>query len=160
MLSSAFVSGAIRTLRNPTEAAARAEPVSRRLGEWAESRAPWLPTDPTSLARAGAAAQLAGAALLATGRAPRLAATVLAGSLLPGTIAGLPFWRAEDPAARASQRDEFLTRLGLLGAVLLTAVDTRGRPGIGWRAEHAAGHAADQVRGMRKALGRTVRRTT
>ena len=42
----------------------------------------------------------AGGALLATGRMPRLASTLLAGALVPTTYAGHPFWKETDPERR------------------------------------------------------------
>ena len=57
-----------------------------------------------TLVRVNAAIQLGAAAALATGRAPRLSAMVLAASLVPTTCAGHPFWEATTsrPAASSS----------------------------------------------------------
>ena len=85
---------------------------------------------------------LAGGALLATGRVPRLASTLLAGSLVPTTIAGHPFWRETDPVKKQQQRVQFLKNLGLLGGLLLAAVDTEGKPGVTYRAKLAGDSVA------------------
>jgi uncharacterized membrane protein YphA (DoxX/SURF4 family) len=81
------------------------------------------------------------ATLLATGRLPRVAATVLAVSLVPTTLAGHRFWEGTDPQARAAQRIHFLKNTAMLGGLILAAVDTEGRPSLGWRARRAARRA-------------------
>ena len=65
---------------------------------------------------------------------------MLAGSLIPTTIAGHPFWPVDSPAERRNQEIHFLKNLGLLGGLLLAAADTEGRPGLRWRASHAVDH--------------------
>jgi uncharacterized membrane protein YphA (DoxX/SURF4 family) len=92
-----------------------------------------------------AAAQVAGGILLALGWFPRLAAILLAGSLVPTTLAGHRFWEIDDPADRARQRNQFLKNLGLLGGLILAAVDTEGRPSVTWRAKRAAKRAAERL---------------
>ena len=62
---------------------------------------------------------LAAGAALALGIRPRLAAAVLAGSLVPTTLAGHPYWQVEDPAARRQQRIHFFKNVGLFGGALL-----------------------------------------
>jgi putative oxidoreductase len=44
--------------------------------------------------------QVVGGALLALGKAPRLAASALAGSLIPTTLAWHAYWEHQDPTAR------------------------------------------------------------
>jgi hypothetical protein len=77
-------------------------------------------------------------ALFATSRAPRTSALVLAATLVPTTVAGHPFWEADDPATRRQQRLHFFKNLGMLGGLLLAVVDTEGKPGLSWRARRAA----------------------
>src|ERR1019366_2049771 len=69
-----------------------------------------LPAGDALVVRGNAAAQVLGGTLLALGRAPRLSALVLAGSLIPTTLAGHAYWRIEDPAARKQQRIQFQDR--------------------------------------------------
>lgn len=76
-----------------------------------------LPPDET-IVRTNAAVQVAGGVALAAGIAPRLAAAVLAGSLVPTTLGGHAFWTHEDPAQRTNQRNHFNKNLGLLGGLL------------------------------------------
>lgn len=82
-----------------------------------------LPEDDEVVVRANAAVQVAGGALLALGRMPRLSAVALMASLIPTTVAGHPFWTIEDPAARAQQRIHFLKNSAMLGGLLLVVLD-------------------------------------
>ena len=84
--------------------------------------------------RANGAVMVGAGSLLALGRLPRLASTVLAATLVPTTIAAHPYWQEQDPEVRARQSIQFLKNLGLLGGLLLAAVDTEGRPGLAYRA--------------------------
>jgi hypothetical protein len=66
--------------------------------------------------------------------------------MVPTTYAGHPFWQEKDPDIRRQQRTHFLKNLGLLGGVMLAAVDTEGRPGLAWRARRAARDAKREAR--------------
>ena len=140
MLASIFVAGGINALRNTEAHATKAKLVSDRVVPLAQKAAPGvpIPTDPATLVRLNAGAQLLAAAALATGRAPRLSATVLAASLVPTTLAGHPFWEETDPKAKAQQRLQFFKNTSVLGGLLLASVDTEGKPGLAWRARRAA----------------------
>jgi hypothetical protein len=103
--------------------------------------------------------------LLAIGKFRRLAALALIGSLIPTTLAGHRFWEEADEAKRAQQQIHFLKNLGLLGGLILAAVDTEGAPSLGWKARRRArrmataltvGHAMADVhahRSISKASG-------
>ena len=156
MLATIFVAGGINALRNTEGHAAKAKKVTDKVvpvAQQAVPRAP-IPTDPATLVRLNAGAQILAAAALATGRAPRLSATVLAASLVPTTLAGHAFWNETDPQARNAQRLQFYKNTSVLGGLLLAAVDTEGKPGVAWRARRAA---AD-VRREAKGLARSARR--
>ncbi len=73
----------------------------------------------------GGAMVVAGVAL-ATGVAPRLSAAVLAGLLVPTTLAGHAFWKESEPGRRIQQRIQFFKNLCMLGG-LLEVVATPGR---------------------------------
>jgi uncharacterized membrane protein YphA (DoxX/SURF4 family) len=154
LLGALFVTSGVRTLALPDGMVPRAKPVTDRLAPTLERVSPRMPTDPRSLVRLNAAAQLAGGLLLATGRFSRPAAALLAGSLVPTTLAGHPFWTYGDPAERRAQRVQFMKNMGLLGGLLLAAADTEGRPGLRWRAGHAVGHTQRSIR----RAARTTRR--
>ena len=82
-----------------------------------------VPLDPELAVRANGAAMLAAGTALALGLWPRLAAAVLAGTIVPTTLAGHPYWEIEDPAARRQQRIHFFKNLGLLGGALLVCAE-------------------------------------
>ncbi len=86
--------------------------------------------NPDQLVRVNGAAMLVGGLGLATGRLPRLSSLVLAGSLVPTTLVGHPFWSAPDKKAKKEQQIQFLKNLGLLGGLLLAAADTGGRESV------------------------------
>ena len=140
MLASMFVVGGVNALRNASSLAAKAAPVADRIIPLVEKAVPQapIPTDPATLVRINGAAQVGAALLLATGRAPRLSATVLAASLVPTTAAHHRFWEEEDPEARANQRIHFFKNVSVLGGLLIASVDTQGKPGVAWRARRAA----------------------
>jgi putative oxidoreductase len=63
---------------------------------------------------------------------------VLGASLLPSTAAHHRFWEASDPAERKAQLVHFAKNASLAGGLLIAALDTAGKPGLAWRASHAA----------------------
>lgn len=65
---------------------------------------------------------VAGAAL-ALGMAPKRAAVMLAGALVPTTLAGHAYWHDSEPAARSRQRIQFYKNLGLFGGLLGVLLD-------------------------------------
>jgi putative oxidoreductase len=81
----------------------------------------------------GATMVLAGIAL-ALGIAPKWAAGVLIGSLIPTTLVGHAFWKEEAGQARSMQRVQFLKNLGLVGGLLWVLAEER-------RQTHDAEHA-------------------
>jgi uncharacterized membrane protein YphA (DoxX/SURF4 family) len=88
-----------------------------------------IPSDPKTLVRVNGAVQIVSGLMLATGKAPRLAAAALATSLVPTTLAAHRFWDEGDPATASQQRTLFFKNLSAGGGLLLAAVDTEGKPG-------------------------------
>lgn len=152
MLATIFVAGGVNALRNTEGHAAKARKITEKVVPVAQQAVPKapIPTDPATLVRINAGAQILAAAALATGRAPRLSATVLAASLVPTTLAGHAFWDETDPQAKAAQRLQFFKNTSLLGGLLLAAVDTDGRPGLAWRARRAAADVRREARQVAK----------
>ena len=134
MLASTFVAGGINALRNAPAAAQKAAPSVP------------IPEDPVVLVRINAALQIGAAAALATGRAPRLASTVLAASLVPTTLAGHRFWESTDKQERTQQQLHFFKNVSMLGGLIIAAGDTEGKPGVAWRARRAAKDARREAR--------------
>jgi uncharacterized membrane protein YphA (DoxX/SURF4 family) len=154
MLSGIFVISGARALSNPDPLVGRAKTVTDHVGPLLERAPGRISTDPRTLVRVAGGVQFVGGLLLATGHLTRPAAAALAGTLVPTTLAAHPFWKMTDPAERAGIRVHFLKNLGLLGGLLLAAVDTEGKPGVGWRTRHAVD---DGRRTVRRAV-RTARR--
>jgi putative oxidoreductase len=113
-LAAMFITGGADAMFDPGPRTAKAEEVG-------------VPLDPELAVRANGAAMLAGGAALALGIWPRLAAGVLAGTIVPTTLAGHPYWQIDDPAARRQQRVHFFKNLGLLGGALLVCAERPAR---------------------------------
>jgi putative oxidoreductase len=148
LLASAFVAGGVSALKNADNLAIKAKPVVDRIRPALEKAAPQvkIPDDTVTLVRVNAGVQILAAVALARGRAPRLSSTVLAASLVPTTVAGHQYWNETDPAVKANQKLHFFKNLSMLGGLILAAVDTEGRPGVAWRAKHAATSARRDAR--------------
>ena len=140
MLAAIFVTSGMDSLRHPATRAEVAAPLVKKLAQRFD-----LPDDTELLVRANGATMLAAGTMLGLGRFPRLAALALAGALVPTTYTAHAFWTVEDPAARAQQKVQFLKNVGLLGGVLLAAVDTAGKPGLAYRTKHAGSEARRQA---------------
>ena len=146
MLASVFVYSGIDSLRNPTHRADVARDfVNEAVDKLPDEATAKVPTDPETLVRINGAIQVGSGLLLATGKFPRVAASTLAVSLVPTTVAGHAFWEETDPAKRAQQRTQFLKNLSLLGGLLITAADTEGKPSLAWRGKKKAGAAGDAI---------------
>ncbi|MEO6019470.1 MAG: DoxX family protein [Knoellia sp.] len=149
MLAAMFVMGGLDQLKHPGAKAKAAQPVLDQAAKIG------LPDDPELLVRANGVAMVGGGALLATGHVPRIASTLLAGSLVPTTLAAHAFWNESDPQKRAQQKVQFLKNLGLLGGLLLAAVDTAGKPSLSYRAR-LAGESAQRTARTTKREARHV----
>lgn len=141
LLAAVFVTGGLDALRRPGGRVEAAAPISTKLSEVAGT-----PDDPELMVRANGATMAAAGLMLATGRFPRLASSLLSASLVPTTVVGHPFWTESDPQARNLQKIQFMKNLGLLGGVLLASVDTAGKPGLAWRAQNATKVAKREAR--------------
>ncbi|HVM18349.1 MAG TPA: DoxX family protein [Egibacteraceae bacterium] len=149
LLASVFVTSGVDTLRNPEPRADLAKDVAPKIAEKVPALAD---LDTTDLVRLNGAVQVVAGSLLAINRVPRLASLALAASIVPTTAAGHRFWEMEEGASRKQQQIHFYKNLSILGGLLVAAADTEGRPGVGWRTEHAAKHAGAAVeRGRRRA---------
>jgi putative oxidoreductase len=145
LLASTFVVGGIDTLRNPQSRVAGARPVVEKVTEQADKQLPVrVPRDVEQWVKIDAGVKVGAGSLLALGRLPRLSALTLAASIVPTTLAGHRFWEAEG-AAKQGQLIHFLKNLGLLGGLLLAAVDTEGKPSVGYRARRAAKKATNST---------------
>jgi putative oxidoreductase len=144
LLASSFVYGGIDTLRNPQSRVPGAAPVVDQIAAKADQQLPvQLPRDVEQWVKVDAGVKVAAGSLLALGKLPRISALALSASIVPTTLAGHRFWEHDDPKERFGQLSHFLKNLGLLGGLLIAAVDTEGRPSVGYRARRVAHRAAD-----------------
>lgn len=106
LLSAIFITGGLDAVREPQPKVPKVQdadlPVPR----------------PTLTTQLNGAAMVAAGSALALGIKPKVAASVLAVSLVPTTIVGHPFWRMEDEQAATMQQIHFIKNLGLLGGLI------------------------------------------
>ncbi|WP_134664247.1 MULTISPECIES: DoxX family protein [unclassified Amycolatopsis] len=149
LLASIFVLGGIGALRDTQGHAKAAEPFLAETFDKVEGLVPdQVPRDPATLVRIDAAVKIGAGLALASGKAPRLAAVALLGSLVPTTLAAHRFWQLSDPGEKQAQQIQFFKNASLAGGLLLAASDTAGKPSLGWRARRAAkkaGKRADKL---------------
>lgn len=155
LLASVFIVGGVNALREVDAHAETARPLLDNVtGRVRDTLPEGIPTDPVTLVRVDAVVKIVAGTMFALGRAPRLSALVLLGSLVPTTAAGHPFWAEKDEQAKQRQLMHFLKNAGLAGGLLIAAADTEGRPSLGWRARHSAGRASGKLqRAAGKASG-------
>jgi uncharacterized membrane protein YphA (DoxX/SURF4 family) len=104
-----------------------------------------VPSNAETVARVNAAVQIGGGLLLATGKLPRVASAALALTVVPGSLGGHTFWSESDPQRKADERRAFLTDVSLIGGLIIAAVDTEGKPSLGWRGRRAAHKVSEAV---------------
>lgn len=159
MIASMFVVGGVNALRNAPAYAEKAKVVTDRLIPLAKRVAPEapIPEDPVTLVRINGAIHVGAGVALATGHFPRLAATALAATLVPTTLAGHQFWNESDPAQKANHKVHFFKNVSMLGGVLLAAVDTEGKPGVAWRTRRTARDVRREARHLRATARREAK---
>lgn len=145
MLSAVFISRGLEALRSPKAAADATRPALEGLGQLPDPIGERVPSNAEAVARVNAAVQIGGGLLLATGRLPRLASVALACSVAPGSLGGHAYWKEAEPARRAEERRAFVTDISLIGGLIIAAVDTEGRPSLGWRGRRAARKVSETV---------------
>jgi uncharacterized membrane protein YphA (DoxX/SURF4 family) len=160
MLASYFVASGIKAIRDPESLVPAAEPLADRVVPLVKQYSPEqvasvVPEDTVTLVRVFGIAQVMGGTALATGKGRRLGALLLAGTLVPSTIATHPFWTVQDPDERAQDRSHFLKNVSLLGGVLIASVDTEGKPSLAWRAQRGGEAIAKESRKASKKLTRS-----
>jgi uncharacterized membrane protein YphA (DoxX/SURF4 family) len=136
MLASSFVLAGMDKLKNADDTAQQLSPL---LGK-ASAALPFR-TDEKTLARVIGGVQVGAGVLFGLGKFSRLSATVLTVISLLNTFVE---WRSADTSSkegRGNRRTQLLKNLSLSGGALLASVDTAGKPGLAWRAEHLAADA-------------------
>ncbi len=145
LLSVAFIGQGVDALRNPKPAADAARPALDGMRKLPDPIGTNVPSNAETFARANAAVQIGGGLLLATGKMPRIASAALAFTVIPGSMGGHMFWNEADPQRKADGRRAFMTDLSLLGGLIIAAVDTEGKPSLGWRGRRAARKVSEAV---------------
>ncbi len=161
LLASYFIASGVKAIRNPGPLVPAAEPLADKIVPLVKQYAPaqvsnYVPEDAKTLVRINGAAEVLGGLALATGFGRRLGALLLAGTLVPSTIAKYPFWTRDDPEQRADERAHFFKNASLLGGVVLAAVDTEGKPSLSYRAQKGSQAIAKDT----KKAGRKVAKST
>ncbi|WP_298992616.1 DoxX family protein [uncultured Pseudokineococcus sp.] len=152
LLAAAFVDQGVQLARKAPERAAAWSPVVERVREPLSLG----DRDVATVVRVDGAAMAVSGLLFGLGRLPRASALVMAVSMAPSTVAEHAFWKVQGEERKA-QRTLFLKDLGLVGAALVSVVDTEGRPGLGWRGRRAAKDASRASRGAAKLARREAR---
>lgn len=142
MLSAIFVTGGTQQLLDPDAHVPVAEDVTDEVQDLAEGTAPTVADAQTrQLVQLNGLVQVVGGLLLAFGKLPRIAALLLAGSLVPTTLAAHRFWEEPDGEEAQRQQIHFLKNVSLLGGLLIATLDREGKPSLAWRSGHAVDHA-------------------
>jgi uncharacterized membrane protein YphA (DoxX/SURF4 family) len=145
MLSAVFIGRGVDALRSPKPAADAARPTLEGLSKLPDPVGTNVPSNAETVARVNAMVQIGGGLLLASGKLPRLASAALAVSVVPGSLGGHMFWNQDDPGRKADERRAFLTDVSLIGGLIIAAVDTEGKPSLGWRGRRAAHMVSEAV---------------
>jgi putative oxidoreductase len=119
-----FIHAGSDVLRKPEAPAKKAAPVLAGIRQAVPLELP----DDTLLVRLNAGTQVVAGAALMFGKAPRLAALALIGSLVPTTAGGHRFWEFE-AAERMNQRNHFIKNLSIVGGLLQVVITPRRRSG-------------------------------
>lgn len=121
MLASMFLYGGYNAVKNAKVMAPKAQSVANQIQKVSPSSP--VPLTAANLVRLNGVVHMTAGAALATGRFPRIASFILAGSLLPTTVQGHQFWRESDPGTRANQRVHFFKNVSMLGGLLMATLD-------------------------------------
>jgi uncharacterized membrane protein YphA (DoxX/SURF4 family) len=133
LLGGVFIASGAQAILKPARYADRAQGLAKQITPLITKVDERLPTKTETLVRLNGAAQLGGGLLLATGTAPRPAAALLAGTLIPATFVNQSFWNARTTVQQDRELVGFAKNMAILGGLLLAAADTSGSPSIGWR---------------------------
>lgn len=170
LFASYFIAEGVKAVTRPAEIAPDAERFTSTVTPLLQRVVPadvasYVPEKAETWVRLSGVAQIAGGAMYATGIGRRLGALLLAKASVLNLAIALPDKDATRVAKDAA-RPEILRNAALLGAAVLAAQDTEGRPSLSWRADHAAkvtekkasALGADVSRSAQKAAERAEKR--
>lgn len=147
LLAAVFVANGVDTILNLKQKVEQAKPL---VAKGQEALPLGRAVDAGTVVQAEAAAKIGAGLLLGFGRMPRLAATVLAATVIPSTLIEAPFWSSSYPDERKARQATALKNAGLLGGLLLAMVDTKGKPSIAHKAKKGKKAAAKVSKKARK----------
>ncbi|HEY8294352.1 MAG TPA: DoxX family protein [Micrococcaceae bacterium] len=153
LLASTFIVAGLDRLRHADETANQLSPVLAQA-----VKALPFETDEKMLARVVGGTQLGAGILLALGKFSRLSALALTVTSVLNAVVEYRSADTSTAAGRAHRRNQLLKNVSLSGGVLLAAVDTQGRPGLAWRAEHLASAGKKAGKRQFKHADKAVRR--
>ena len=138
LLAASFVVDGIDAIARPkrhVEKMRKVTPTLERVGV-----PPVMDSDAALATRALGAVSVAAGVGLATGRAPRTSAAVLAAINVPLAVVNHPVWAVKGKEARLDAVSGLLRRGALGAGLLLASVDRAGRPSLAWRAANKREH--------------------
>lgn len=145
MLATTFITRGAEALKSPKPAADAARPTLEGLSKLPDPVGPNVPTNAETVAKVTAGVQIGAGLLLASGKLPRLSSAALAVSVVPGSLGSHAFWNETDPVRKAAERRALFADVGLIGGLIIAAVDLEGRPSLGWRGRRAARKVGERV---------------
>lgn len=142
MFAGYFVTEGVKAVTKPAEIAPDAEAFTSKVAPLLQRVVPadvssYVPEKAETWVRVSGVAQIAGGAMFATGLGRRIGALLLASASVLNVAIALP-GREATKEAKDSARPDVLRNIALLGASILAIQDTQGKPGLAWRADHAA----------------------
>ena len=141
MLASAYIGNGISRIKNPQAATGSVKPLVNLCKKKLD-----VNVDAELVARATGVAQVAAGSMLAIGKFPRLSSSILVSTYLMEVV-------GQQLNRESRSNESFWSKTAILGGALLAAVDTDGKPGLAWRAQHAADKLWTEVeRGSAKAI--------
>ncbi|HIW95553.1 MAG TPA: DoxX family protein [Candidatus Corynebacterium gallistercoris] len=154
LLASAFAVDGAQMLLNSNEYADDAKAVNGTLRTVVPAGyRNLIPEDVESTVRIVGTTKVLASAMLATGKAPRLAAATLAALQVPTTLSRHSFWNASNSAEKKEEIRGLITDLALLGGLAITSADTAGKPGLKWRVQKAMPGKSEQQKMLENAQG-------
>ncbi|AQP44558.1 DoxX family membrane protein [Tessaracoccus flavus] len=142
LFASYFIAEGVKAVTKPAETAPDAEAFTSRVAPLVQRVVPadiasYVPERAETWVRISGVAQVLGGVMFATGIGRRLGAMLLAKASVLNVAIALPDKGASQDAKQAA-RPAVLRNAALLGASMLAAQDTQGKPSLAWRTEHAA----------------------
>lgn len=149
LLASSFIASGIDRLKNSANTAEQLRPVLERAGKTVPSAKPVTSNAPM-VAKVVSGTQIGAAILLAIGKLSRFAAALLVATSALNAIVEYRSAESATKEDKTRRRNQLLKNVSLVGAVLIASVDTNGRPGLAWRAEHFASDTRKNAKSLSK----------